>query len=83
VAHLLDGRLHQERAVLGVFVGDAERLEHVLQADAHLAFDAADGLLEHLGERGVGFLDFDRVLELVVVVVHWTPRRENGRAFNR
>jgi hypothetical protein len=53
-----------------VLVGDRRGLEEILEGDAHLALDAADGLLEQLRERRVRFRYLDLVLEFVFVVEH-------------
>src|SRR3954468_11967200 len=45
-------------------------LEEILKADANLAFDAADGLLQLAGEDRIGLLDPDRILQSFVEVVH-------------
>ena len=69
VAQLLGRGHHQHVAVLGV-PARAHRLEEVLHGDADLALDAADGLLEMLGEDRVGLVHADLVLELGGVVEH-------------
>jgi hypothetical protein len=48
-------------------------LEEVLHADADLALDAADRLLEHLREERVRAIDPNVVPELAVGVEHGLP----------
>ena len=68
-ADLFGGGVEEHVAVLGG-AARAPGLEEVLHADADLAFDAADGLLEHAGKDGIGLFDGDGELELFVGVVH-------------
>jgi hypothetical protein len=67
VAEFFRGGLHQQLAAFGFILGHAEGLKHVLKRDAHLAFRAADGLLEHLRELRVGLFDFDLILQRFVM----------------
>jgi hypothetical protein len=48
----------------------APALEQVLQADADLALDRADRLLQVLGEDWVGLVDSDFVSKLLGVLEH-------------
>jgi hypothetical protein len=70
VPEFLRGGVEQEVAELRVAAARAPGLEHVLQGDPHLALDAADGLLQRLGEDRVGGLDPHRILKSVVLVEH-------------
>jgi hypothetical protein len=70
VVEFLGRGVPQRLADVGVFVRNSGRLEEVLHGDPHLPLEAADGLLEHLRERRVRFLDLDFVLESVFVVEH-------------
>ncbi|WP_246700284.1 hypothetical protein [Rhodopseudomonas sp. WA056] len=45
-------------------------MEEVLQTDPDLAFDAANRLLKLSGEKRIGLLDTDRILQPLVMVVH-------------
>jgi hypothetical protein len=69
VADLLGAGVQQHVAVLHR-AARAPALEHVLQADADLAFDAADRLLQGAGEDRVRTFDAHRILQLAVHVEH-------------
>jgi hypothetical protein len=69
VPDLLGGRREQHVAVL-LLAAMAEALEHVLVHDAHLALGAANGLLQHAGEDGVGLVDAHGVREVTVMEEH-------------
>ncbi len=67
---LLGPRVEEHVAVRGLGGRLVPGLEEVLEADAHLAFLSADGLLEGLGEERARLVDLDLILELVIVVEH-------------
>src|SRR4051812_36321718 len=69
VADLFGRGIKQDVAILGR-PPCAPGLEEILKADADLAFDAADGLLQLAGEDRIGLLDPDRILQSFVEVVH-------------
>lgn len=73
---LLRRGVEQHVAVFGR-TARAERLEHVLEADADLALDTPDRLLEGTGEHRIGRLDADGILQAAIGVEHRIcPRSE-------
>jgi hypothetical protein len=73
VRNFLGACVEQHIAVLGR-AARIPGLKQVLEAHAHLALDAADGLLQHAGKGGIGLLDADFVLGAFIVVKHGKGR---------
>jgi hypothetical protein len=48
----------------------APGLEQILQTDADLALDAADGLLQHAREGWIRLVDPNRILQISIVIEH-------------
>ena len=70
VTHLFGRRVEQHVAVLRRRAASAPGLEEVLHADADLAFDAADRLLQHACKNRIGLADLDRVLKTLFTKKH-------------
>ena len=61
---------HHQHVAIFIVAPRAHGLEEILHGDADLALDAADRLLQELGELRIGLVDADGVLELGRMVKH-------------